>query len=43
MPDRDVDAFCGRVPKSVLARWYSNFAPDKLKEIYERTNLKILD
>jgi intergrase/recombinase len=34
-----VDAFCGRVPKSVLARHYTDFSPEKLKEIYEKAEL----
>ena len=42
VPDRYVDAFCGRVPKSVLARRYSDFAPEKLKEIYDKAHLKSL-
>jgi integrase len=37
-----VDAFCGRVPKSVLARHYTDFSPQKLEEIYEKVNIKIL-
>jgi integrase len=37
-----VDAFCGRVPKPVLARHYTDFSPEKLKEIYEKTQLEIL-
>jgi intergrase/recombinase len=36
-----VGAFCGRVPHSVLARHYTDFSPDKLREIYERANLRI--
>jgi len=40
--DRYIDAFCGRVPKSVLARHYSDYAPDKLKEIYDSADLKVL-
>jgi integrase len=36
-----VDAFCGRVPKSVLARHYTDFSPQKLEEIYEKGNIKI--
>jgi intergrase/recombinase len=40
--DRYVDAFCGRVPKSVLARHYADFSPQKLEEIYEKANVKIL-
>ncbi|MCP8313130.1 MAG: tyrosine-type recombinase/integrase [archaeon] len=42
VPDRYVDAFCGRVPRSVLARHYTDFSPERLKEIYDKANLKIL-
>jgi integrase len=42
VPDRYVDAFCGRVPRSVLAKHYTDFSPEKLKEIYEKANLKVL-
>ena len=37
-----VDAFCGRVPKSVLARHYTDFSSQKLKEIYEKASMKML-
>lgn len=37
-----VDAFCGRVPKSVLARHYTDFSTEKLNGIYERANLSML-
>jgi integrase len=37
-----VDAYCGRVPKSVLARHYTDFSPQKLEEIYEKVDIKIL-
>jgi len=30
VPDRCVGAFCGRAPKTVLARKYSDFSPEKL-------------
>ena len=40
-PDRCVDAFCGRVPKSVLARRYTDFALDKLQRIYAKADLRI--
>jgi len=40
--DRYVDAFCGRVPKSVLARHYTDYSPQRLKRIYDRANLKVL-
>jgi integrase len=36
-----VDAFCGRVPKSVLARHYTDFSPQKLEEIYEKAKIRI--
>ena len=42
VPDRYVDAFCGRVPKSVLARRYSDYAPEKLREVYERLELAVI-
>ena len=40
--DRYIDAFCGRTPKSVLARNYTDYNPERLKKIYEKANLKIL-
>jgi hypothetical protein len=43
VPDRYVDAFCGRVPQSVLARHYTDFSPERLKEIYDRAGLRVLD
>jgi len=43
VPDRYVDAFCGRVPSSVLARHYTDYSPERLKEIYDKTGLKVLD
>jgi len=42
VPDRYVDAFCGRVPKTILARYYTDYSPKTLKEIYDRANLKVL-
>jgi len=41
--DRYVDAFCGRIPHSVLARHYTDFSPERLKEIYDRAGLRIFD
>jgi len=41
VPDRYVDAFCGRVPQSVLARHYTDFSPDRLKEIYDQAGLRV--
>ena len=40
--DRYIDAFCGRVPKSVLAKHYTDYAPKKLKKIYDKAGLKVL-
>jgi intergrase/recombinase len=37
-----VDALCGRVPKSVLARHYTDFSPEKLLVIYGEAALKVL-
>jgi integrase len=42
VPDRYVDAFCGRVPRSVLARHYTDYSPERLREIYERAGLRVL-
>ena len=42
VPDRYVDAFCGRTPKSVLARHYTDYSPRKLKEIYDKAELTVL-
>jgi len=43
VPDRYIDAFCGRVPTSVLARHYSDFSPEVLKEIYDKADLKFFN
>jgi len=40
--DRYIDAFCGRVPRSVLARHYTDFGPERLKEIYDKAGLRVL-
>jgi len=40
VPDRYVDASCGRAPRSVLTRHYTDFSPEKLKEIYDKAGLK---
>lgn len=39
--DRYVDAFCGRVPQSILARHYTDYSPERLKEIYDRADLRL--
>ena len=38
-----VDAFCGRVPKSVLARHYTDFSPEKLKEVYVKSEITVFE
>ncbi len=40
--DRYIDAFCGRTPKSVLAKHYSDFTPRKLQEVYEDAEIAVL-
>jgi len=40
--DSYINAFCGRTPKSVLAKHYLDYSPEKLKLIYEKANLKAL-
>jgi intergrase/recombinase len=40
--DSYVDAFCGRIPRSILARHYLDYSRDKLRELYDKTNLRVL-
>jgi integrase len=40
--DRYIDAFCGRVPRSILARHYTDYSPERLKRIYDKANLRVL-
>ncbi len=42
VPDRFVDAWCGRVPKSVLGKRYTDYNPQRLKQIYDGAGLKVL-
>jgi hypothetical protein len=43
VPDRYIDAFCGRVPRSILARHYTRaHSPERLKWIYDKAGLKVL-
>ena len=41
VPDSYVDAFCGRIPKTVLARHYTDYSQKKLRKIYEQVELGI--
>lgn len=43
VPDRYVDDFCGRVPRSILARHYTDYSSSRLKEIYDKAKLKVID
>jgi site-specific recombinase XerD len=43
MSDRFIDALQGRTPRSVLARHYSDFSVERLKESYKKANLRVLD
>jgi intergrase/recombinase len=40
--DRYIDIFCGRAPKSVLAKHYTSREIQKLKRIYDKAVLKVL-
>lgn len=41
--DRYIDALCGRAPKSVLAKHYTDFSPRRLREVYEEAGLEVLN
>ncbi len=41
--DRYVDAFCGRLPRSILARHYTDFSPERLKRVYDKAGLRVLE
>ncbi len=42
VPDRYVDCLCGRIPRSVIARHYTDYSPERLKRIYDKANLRVL-
>lgn len=42
VPDRFIDAFQGRIPRSVLARHYTDYSLENLKMIYDKAGLKVL-
>ena len=42
VPDRFIDAFQGRIPRSVLARHYTDYSLENLKAIYDRAGIKVL-
>ena len=41
VPDRYIDALAGRLPKSVLAKHYSDYSPKKLLKVYRKARLKL--
>ncbi len=41
--DSYVDAFCGRIPRSILAKHYLDYSPERMKEIYDKANLRVLE
>ncbi len=43
VPDRFVDVFQGRAPRSVLAKHYTGKGLELLKRIYEKANLRLLN
>ena len=42
IPDRYIDAMLGHSPRSILSRHYSDFSPDKMREIYDKVDLRVL-
>jgi len=42
VPDRFIDAFQGRIPRSVLARHYTDYSLENLKAVYDKAGLKVL-
>jgi len=43
VPDRYVDVFQGRAPKTVIAKFYTGKELERLKRIYEKASLKVLN
>jgi integrase len=40
--DRFIDAFQGRVPRSILAMHYTDYSLDSLKQVYDKAGLRVL-
>lgn len=38
-----IDAFCGRLPKTIRAQHYTDFSSGRLKEVYEKADLRVLE
>jgi len=43
MDAKYIDAFCGRIPSSVLEKHYLDYSPESLKEFYDEVGLTVLD
>jgi len=43
VPDRYVDVFQGRAPKTVIAKFYTGKELERLKRIYDKAELKVLN
>ena len=43
IPDRYVDVFQGRAPRTVIAKHYTGKGLERLKRIYEKADLKVLN
>jgi hypothetical protein len=41
MTETYLEAFCGRVPQSVLVRHYTDFSPERLREVYQKAILNV--
>ena len=41
--DSYFDSFCGRIPRSILAKHYLDYSPERMKKIYDKANLRILE
>ena len=42
VPDRYVDALTGHTPKSILAKHYTDYNPSRLRGMYEKAGIKVL-
>ena len=42
IPDRFIDIFQGRAPRSVLAKHYTGKGLERLKRIYDKAELKVI-
>ncbi|MEM3046622.1 MAG: site-specific integrase, partial [Candidatus Bathyarchaeia archaeon] len=42
VPEKYIDSFQGRIPKSVLRRNYSQYSLERLREVYDKARLTVL-